>query len=142
MELLVKRIAKRNTYTIGKLYINGEYFCDTLEDTDRNLSSKMSVSEISKKKIYGRTAIPTGTYTVIWNYSNKFRKMMPLLMNVPGYAGVRIHAGNTDKDTLGCILVGKNTQVGKVLESRVYTNKLYTILNKACNNEKVTLTIQ
>lgn len=142
MEIKVKRIAKRDTYTIGKMYINGEYFCDTLEDKDRGLTSDMSTEQISKLKVYGQTAIPTGTYPVIWNYSNKFNKMMPLLLNTPGYAGVRIHSGNTDKDTLGCILVGINSQVGKVLNSRDTVNKLYPIIKEACNKEKVTITIE
>lgn len=142
MKLLVKRIAKRDTYTIGKLYVDGEYFCDTLEDKDRGLTSSMSTEEIAKIKVYGKTAIPTGTYTIIWNYSTKFKKMMPLLLNVPGYSGIRIHSGNTDKDTLGCILVGKNSQVGKVLDSRVTASKLYEVLSSACNKEKVTITIQ
>lgn len=142
MELLLKRIAKKNDYTIGKLYINGIYFCDTLEDKDRGLTSNMSTEEITNKKVYGKTAIPTGKYTIIWNYSNKFNKMMPLLLNVPGYAGVRIHSGNTEKDTLGCILVGINSQVGKVLNSRATSSKLYNIISKACNKEKVTITIQ
>jgi len=142
MELKLKRIARKDTYTIGKLYVNGEYFCDTLEDKDRGLNSSMSIKEISKIKVYGKTAIPTGTYTIIWSYSNKFKKPMPLLLNVPGYSGVRIHSGNTAQDTLGCILCGKNTIVGKVTNSRVYTNKLYSIVKSACNKEKVTLTIE
>lgn len=142
MELLLKRIAKKNDYTIGKLYVNGAYFCDTLEDKDRGLTSNMSTEEIANKKVYGKTAIPTGKYTIIWNYSNKFKKMMPLLLNVPGYAGVRIHSGNTEKDTLGCILVGINSQIGKVLNSRSTTSKLYAIISKACNKERVTLTIE
>lgn len=142
MELLLKRIAKKNDYTIGKLYVNGTYFCDTLEDKDRGLTSNMSTEEIANKKVYGKTAIPTGKYTIIWNYSNKFKKMMPLLLNVPGYAGVRIHSGNTEKDTLGCILVGINSQIGKVLNSRSTTSKLYAIISKACNKERVTLTIE
>lgn len=142
MEIKVKRIAKKATYTIGKLYIDGKYFCDTLEDKDRGLTSSMSESEISKIKVYGKTAIPTGTYTIIWNYSSKFKKMMPLLLNTPGFSGIRIHSGNTEDDSLGCILVGDNKQVGKVLNSRDTVNRLYPIIKEACSKEKVTITIE
>jgi len=106
MELILNRIAKKDTYTIGKLYINGTYLCDTLEDKDRGLTKDMSVSEIQKKKVYGETAIPTGKYQVIMSYSNKFKKVLPLVLNVPGYSGIRFHSGNTANDSLGCILVG------------------------------------
>jgi hypothetical protein len=118
MDILLKRIAKKSTYTIGKLYINGKYVCDTLEDKDRGLAQSMSEAEISKIKVYGETAIPAGKYEVIVSYSAKFKQYMPLLLNVKGFAGIRIHSGNTDKDSYGCILVGRNTVVGKVLNSR------------------------
>ena len=108
MNITLNRIAKKAKYTIGKLYINDQYFCDTLEDTDRGLTQSMTEQQIGSKKVYGETAIPTGTYRIIISYSNKFKKQMPLLLNVPGFAGIRIHSGNTEKDSLGCILVGKN----------------------------------
>lgn len=143
MEILVKRIAKKDTYTIGKMYIDGKYICDTLEDKDRGLTSSMAEQTIKLKKIYGETAIPTGTYTVTYTYSNKFKKMMPLINNVKGYSGVRIHSGNTAKDTYGCILLGINKEVGKVLNSRATCLKVYPLIQKACaNGEKVTLTIK
>ena len=142
MELLLKRIAKKDNYTIGKLYIDGKYFCDTLEDKDRGLTKDMSLSEMQKTKVYGKTAIPTGKYQVVITYSNRFKKYMPLLLNTPGFAGVRLHAGNSEKDTEGCVLLGVNKVVGKVIQSRIYTNKLYSILNKACKREKVYITIQ
>ena len=124
MNITLNRIAKKAKYTIGKLYINDQYFCDTLEDTDRGLTQSMTEQQIGSKKVYGETAIPTGTYRIIISYSNKFKKQMPLLLNVPGFAGIRIHSGNTEKDSLGCILVGKNKSVGKVLESRDTYSKL------------------
>lgn len=142
MELLLKRIAKKDNYTIGKLYIDGKYFCDTLEDKDRGLTKDMSLSEMQKTKVYGKTAIPTGKYQVVITYSNRFKKYMPLLLNTPGFAGVRLHAGNSEKDTEGCVLLGVNKVVGKVIQSRIYTNKLYSILNKACKRQKVYITIQ
>jgi len=135
MEILVKRIAKKETYTIGKMYIDGKYFCDTLEDKDRGLSQSMTEEEIRKIKVYGLTAIPTGAYKVIVNYSERFGKLMPLLLDVKGYAGVRIHSGNTPSDTLGCILVGRNTAKGMVTESRKTFLRLMETLKR--NNEVV-----
>lgn len=125
MRLTLMRIANRPTYCIGKLYIDGQYFCDTLEDTDRGLDDRMAESDIKQLKVYGETAIPSGIYPVTITYSTKFKKNLPLISNVKGYSGIRIHSGNTAKDTLGCILVGKNKEVGKVLESRVTFNALY-----------------
>lgn len=142
MQLSLKRIAKRDTYTIGKLYIDGTYFCDTLEDKDRGLTQSMQLSEIKNKKVYGQTAIPTGTYQLTITYSNRFKQLMPLINNVPGYDGIRIHVGNTSKDTDGCILVGVNKVVGKVLESKITYQKLYQKLSEANNNQKIYITIQ
>lgn len=95
MELLLKRIARKETYTIGHLYLNGEYFCDTLEDKDRGLDNdKMSIAEIKAIKVPRETAIPTGKYEVSITYSPRFKRMMPLLSGVKGFSGVRIHTGN------------------------------------------------
>ena len=131
MRLTVVRIANKPTYCIGKLYIDGVYFCDTLEDADRGLDDKMSEEEIKELKVYGETAIPSGIYPVTITYSNKFKKNLPLISNVKGYSGIRIHSGNTAKDTLGCILVGRNKEVGKVLQSRVTFNALFNILSRS-----------
>ena len=128
MKLLLTRTAKRPTYTIGKLHIDGEYFCDTLEDADRGLRQDMPLSEIKRIKVANETAIPTGTYDVIVNMSPKFGRMLPRLLNVHGFDGVLIHRGNTDKDTSGCILVGENKVVGKVINSTTYENVLVEIL--------------
>lgn len=154
MKLTLKRIAKRDTYTIGRLYINGEYFCDTLEDKDRGLKQSMSLSEIKAKKLYGKTAIPAGEYEITLHiispkYSKKpwFVKFccakMPRILNIPGYDGVLIHEGNSDKDTCGCVLVGKNTVIGKVLESKNTFAKLYPILKAASDKgERITINIK
>lgn len=142
MNIILNRIAKKAKYTIGKLYINDKYFCDTLEDTDRGLTQSMTEQQIGSKKVYGETAIPTGTYRIIISYSNKFKKQMPLLLNVPGFAGIRIHSGNTEKDSLGCILVGKNKAVGKVLESRDTYSKLFSILQESNKKETIKITIK
>ena len=137
MEILVKREYKKKDYTIGKMYINGEYFCDTLEDTDRGLTQIMTLSEIKEVKEYGRTAIPAGRYPIAYTYSPRFKKHLPLLLNVPAFDGVRIHSGNTHKDTEGCILLGENKAVGKVLNSRKTMDEFLRILKpaiEACEN--------
>lgn len=141
MNIQLKRIAKKETYTIGKLYLDGVYFCDTIEDKDRGLNQTMSTNDIKKKKVYGETAIPTGTYKLVIDYSNRFKKNMAHILNVPGYEGIRIHAGNTAKDSLGCIIVGKNKVVGKVVESRNTYNQLFPILQKAFKEGEIKITI-
>lgn len=115
---------RKDGYSIGKLSINGRYICDTLEDTDRGLTQDMTKSQIASVKIKGKTAIPIGTYKVNITYSPRFRKKLPILLDVPGFEGIRIHAGNTPEDTEGCILCGKNTEVGKVLNSRRWTDEV------------------
>lgn len=148
MEILVRRIAKRPTYTIGRMYIDGEYVCDTLEDTDRGLKQSMPLEEIKKKKIYGKTAIPTGTYKVTMNVvSPKFKNKtwakpyggkLPRLLDVPGYEGVLIHPGNTAEDSTACLLVGINSVVGKVMNSQATFKKVMAILTKGTD---ITITI-
>lgn len=122
MKLELKRIFKGDTYTIGKLYIDGKYFCDTLEDAIRPF------------KIKNITAIPEGTYKVKITYSNRFKRLMLILLNVPNFEGIRIHSGNTDADTSGCILVGYNTVKGKLTNSKNAYDKLYALL-QACKEE-------
>lgn len=149
MELKVRRIARRDTYTIGRLYIDGEYFCDTLEDTDRGLRQDMSLPVIRAKKRAGVTAIPTGRYKVTLNVkSPKLSKkamydfcggFLPRLVNVPGYEGVLIHVGNTSKDTDGCILVGRNREVGMVLDSRDTFKRIYDRLKAESGDIYITI---
>lgn len=141
MELLLKRIAKRETYTIGKMYIDGKYFCDTCEDKDRGLMQSLPLSVNVAKKKKGATAIPTGRYRVTLDVqSPRFSKMaqykfcngyVPRILNVPAFDGVCIHIGNTAKDTEGCPLVGENKAVGKVLNSTATFRKFYDELKKA-----------
>lgn len=128
MKLTLKRIAFKEKYTIGRLYIDGVYFCDTIEDKDRGLNNDMGLAEIMVKKRYGETAIPTGHYEVEITYSPKYKRMMPEIKDVKGFSGIRIHSGNTAKDTLGCLIVGKNTVVGMVTDSRKTYYKLFEIL--------------
>lgn len=141
MKLTLKRIALRPTYTIGKLYIDDVYFCDTIEDTVRDLN-KNGKFDNGEKKVHSKTAIPYGIYEIKWTYSPKFKKYTPQLMNVPSFEGIRIHAGNTSADTEGCLILGKNKQVGKVLNSRATINKFYPIIKNACSNGKVTIEIK
>lgn len=128
MKIELVRIAFKSTYTIGKLYVDGKYFSDVLEDVDRGLDSSMTESEILENKVKGQTAIPTGHYVINITYSPKYKRMMPLLLNVKGFSGIRIHSGNTAKDTEGCLIVGKNKQVGKVLESRDTYQRLFKMM--------------
>ena len=126
MELILTRIARKAEYTIGRLEDeNGKKLCDTLEPIWRNYDG-------GELKIPKKSAIPEGTYRVVTTYSLRFRKYLPLLVGVPGFEGVRIHSGNTSRDTEGCILVGQNLQVGKLLWSRITLEKLMKLIE----NEK------
>lgn len=132
MQITTKTIAKKDTYTISRLYVDGKYFCDTLEDCIRN-----------GKKIAHITAIPRGSYEIQWTYSNRFKKFMPLLLDVPNFKGIRIHSGNDDRDTDGCILCGKNKVKGKVLDSKLWTGKLYSLIQSAmAGGERVWITLE
>lgn len=115
MELTLQRIAKDKAYTLGKLSIDGDFFCHTLEPTWRKLEAR---------KVFGKTAIPAGRYPVVITLSPKFKQWLPLLLHVPGFTGIRIHAGNTTKDTKGCILVGENTSKGTLSDSRLWVERL------------------
>lgn len=153
MEIKVKRKWKKEAYTIGKMYINGAYVCDTLEDKDRGLTSNMSVAQICGVKVHGETAIPTGRYIVdMKTVSPRFggraqyqfcKGRLPRLCNTPGYQGVLIHIGNTAKDTDGCILVGENKAVGQVLNSTATFKKVYAKLKAADERgEQIWITIE
>jgi hypothetical protein len=139
MKLTLKRIARKQAYTIGKLYVDGVYFCDTIEDTDRGLRQDMPLAEIKRIKVYGETAIPIGVYRVIVNMSPAKKRLLPRLLDVPGFDGILIHRGNTAKDSLGCILVGENKVVGKVINSTGYELKLVELLK---GEENVTIGIE
>lgn len=140
MRITLIRRRNKKDYCIGDLYIDGKWFCNTLEDVDRGLDDSMPLEDIKKMKVKGETAIPTGIYQVLLTYSPKYKKIMPLINNVKGYSGIRIHSGNTAKDTEGCLLVGKNKEVGKVLESRNTFNALFKRLQQT--NGKIIIDIQ
>ena len=153
MNILIKRTYKNPDYTIGDLYINDEWFCNTLEDTDRGLKKEDSLSYILKYKRYSNIAIPKGTYELdLDQVSPKFSKVdkyksiqgkLPRLKDVPGFEGILIHIGNTTKDTEGCILVGKNKLKGRVCQSTDTFFKLYKLLQDAENNgENLVITIE
>jgi len=143
MEIRVKRIARKDGYTIGRMSLNNEYFCDTLEDTDRGLKDTMQVNEILAKKVKGQTAIPTGKYDVILTFSPKFKRVLPLLLNVPGYQYIRVHHGNLPSSTDGCLLVGENKVKGQIINSRATLEKLMSVLLECeKKKEKVIITIE
>lgn len=124
MELRVERRFKGDAYTIGTLYVNGERFCDTLEDKVRDLAG-------GESKVPGETAIPEGRYKVIVNRSPKFGRELPRMLDVPQFEGVLIHRGNTAEDSAGCILVGENKMKGKVVNSTPYEEKLVALCKAA-----------
>lgn len=135
MKIEVNRIFKASNYTIGELSVNNNYLCDTLEDRVRP----------EGEKVYGETAIPAGTYTVVLSYSHRFKKVMPEILNVPNFSGIRIHCGNSSKDTEGCLLVGKwdGKTENWISDSKNSYNKLYPLLEEAFNNkENITITIK
>ena len=142
MRLTLDRFFKGSNYTIGRLYVDGEYFCDTLEDTVRDLPEE--------DKIYSQTAIPPGTYKIVLNIkSPKYGRKtaydwcggyLPRLLNVPYFGGILIHSGNTAKDSAGCILVGENKEKGKVLNSMATLKRLYKRM-KEREDEGITITI-
>ena len=153
MELVVDRKWKKQSYTISNLTIDGKWFCNVLEDKDRNLDSSMSIAKIKELKKPSITAIPRGTYEITLDvispkYStNSFYKQvcdgkLPRLLNVKGFEGILIHAGNTDKDTSGCLLVGVNRVKGQVINSRETFKELYKLLkDKHDKGEKITIKI-
>ena len=153
MEILVDRKWKKQSYTISNLLVDGEWFCNVLEDTDRGLDDQMPESKIKELKKPSITAIPRGTYEITLDVTSpKFSKIsfykevcngkLPRLLNVKGFEGILIHAGNTDKDSGGCLLVGVNLQKGKVLNSRETFKKLYKLLkDRKTRGEKITIKI-
>lgn len=130
METFLKRIAKRDTYTIGKFYIGNNYFCDILEDKVRDLNHDGDLDDPGETKVWGQTAIPCGRYKVILSYSPRFKKILPRLMNVKGFDGILMHGGNTAEDTHGCLLMGVNKVKGKVLDSQITLTRFLNFLEE------------
>ena len=130
MKLRLERLWPKKDYTVGRLYVNDRLFCNTLEDriVDKN---KNGVFDGDEKKVYGESAIPYGTYKIIYNWSPKFGRNLPRLLNVPHFEGILIHPGNTAADSAGCILVGKNTEVGRLTNSRYISDELNKLIDEA-----------
>ena len=150
-EMVLERFAKMATYTVGHLYVMQEpemkcidgqlvtedkrYLCDTLEPTWRDYAK-------GARKIKGKSAIPEGRYPIVITFSPTFKKWLPLLVNVPRFSGIRIHAGNTAKDTQGCILVGLNLKKGMVINSRAALQMVMLEMTAALDRgEEVWITI-
>lgn len=143
MELLVKRATRTYISTTGDFMINGEYFCHTLEDVDRGITSDMPLAEIEKIKVHGQTAIPTGRYKVTKYFSPKHQMEMPLVNDVPGFEGVEIHVGNNPSDTDGCLLLGNTIAPNFVGDSKIAVADFYKLFFQAINNnEEVWITYQ
>ena len=126
LDMKLVRTQFKDTQTIGKLYLNGVYFCDTLEDKNRDLN-KNGIFDGTEKKVYAQTCIPFGQYKVIINQSSRFKRLMPRLLNVPHFDGILIHNGVTEKNSAGCILVG-SYDGQKLVRSKEIFNKLFEIM--------------
>ena len=115
LEIVLKRLRFTDTYTEGELWINHTFFCNTIEDKNRDIDKD---GKLDEEKVYGKTCIPYGIYEVINSFSNHFQKILPEVLKVPGFSGVRIHSGNTADDSLGCIIIGKKVSPGIVSSGR------------------------
>lgn len=151
MEIKVDRKWKKEKYTIGRLYINGEFICNTIEDTDRGLTQSMSEEEIKSKKIYGQTAIPSGRYKILMNvvspkfsqkefYMNVCKGKVPRLEGIKGFSGVLIHSAATADNVEGCIGVGFNTEIGRLTSIKEAFEKVYSKLSSS--KEDIWITIE
>jgi len=142
MELKLNRIAQRDTYTIGKFYIDDRYYCDALEDMVRDTNKDGDLNDPGEAKVMHETAIPYGRYEVIVNHSPKFKRFLPRLLNVPHFDGILIHSGNQASDSSGCIILGENKVKGKVANSTPYViNLVDKLLSEQKKNIKSYITI-
>jgi len=142
MKLHLIRTDKTEISTIGELTVDGAFQCFILEDKDRGLDQSMPIAVIQQHKVFGKTAIPKGTYDVVISWSNRFKTYLPLIINVPGFEGVRIHSGNVAEDTEGCQLPGNARTKDKVLDSRNAFKALFAKLKAVEKTEKITITIE
>ena len=142
MILELNRNTRSSKSTIGDLLINGEFFCYVLEDFDRGLDNIMTDAEIKAKKVYAETAIPKGTYRVAITFSPRFKEYMPLLLNVKGFQGIRIHSGNTAAHTEGCLIVGLIKGTNFVGQSKLAYSRLIAKLKKVEKTEEIYITIK
>lgn len=143
MELKLKREVFTDNSTIGSLYVDGVFECYILEDKDRNLTDLMPLEKIAGTKVYGKTCIPYGRYEVDWTMSARFKKMMPILLNIKGWTGIRIHSGNSEIDSLGCLLCGRLKLNDRISESTLATNRLYKKIEAAKKQgQRIFITIE
>jgi len=138
MKILLERDIKTPCFTLGKMYIDGQLAAYTCEDAVRE---KPGVP-IAEWKVPGSTAIPKGNYRIIITFSNRFQKHLPLLLDVPGFSGIRIHAGNTEADTKGCILIGTGRTKQGVSNSRLAMSLFMPRLEEGLKNGAVTMEIR
>lgn len=160
MNIVLQRIARCDGYTIGRLYINDNYVCDTLEpqwrdygqktpedkssndDAEIELPKASTVKAVKARHAPGTSAIPEGTYPLVVSKSRRFVCFLPLVVGVPGFEGIRIHAGNSPQDTEGCILPGFNTVPGWVTKSRRALERIMTLLNSRAPGEAARIRIE
>lgn len=143
MEIKVVRRYRAPGYTIGTMFVDGKRFSDTMEDRDRDANRDGDLNDAGEAKVYAQTAIPYGRYPVVLSYAPKFKRALPWVQNVPHFEGVMIHRGATADDSAGCILVGENKVVGKVINSPMYEQRLVKLLADAkTRGEKVWLTVE
>lgn len=154
MKVLVKRIAKKKLYTIGRVYIDDNYVCDSIEDVDRGITQNTPLSKIRMIKVAHHTAIPTGTYDLTLSvksahfgqkeyYKKQCNGYLPRILNVPGFDGILMHRGTDQDSSSGCIILGYNTIVGKVTNSQKAYEAVYAKLKEASDKgEKITITIK
>lgn len=146
MKLVLERLTLSEDCTMGRLYINDDFFCDTLEDKDRGVKQTDPIEDIRATKVYGQTAIPKGRYSVSYSPSNRFKKDMPRIDNVPGFEGILFHGGNKIDDTFGCILLGTydndnpgHLKFGSSLRAESFRNIIRTHWER---NEVIEITIK
>lgn len=142
MEIRVKRTDFTDESTISELYINDKLSMYTLEDKDRGLTNTMPLDEIKKIKVHGLTAIPTGRYQLIMSFSNRFQKYLPEILNVPGFAGIRMHTGNRATDSEGCLITGKDKAKNFVSGSKTAFEGLLREIQRVEKKEKIYITIE
>jgi len=141
MKLILRRTKFFDDTTIGRLYLDEHFLMYTLEDKDRSICSDASLDEIARVKVQNETAIPYGTYEIRMTYSNRFKKVMPELIDVPGFTGIRIHPGNHRKDTAGCILPGLVNAGDKLVNSKLAYANAITVITEALKRGKLFITI-
>lgn len=142
MEILVNRRTKTKLSTISDVTIDGVFFCFGLEDVDRGLKQTDDIDVIKTKKVFAQTAIPAGRYEIIINFSNRFQQYMPLLLNVPGFEGVRIHPGNKAANTEGCLLLGQTEGTDFIGNSRLAYRSFLPKLRAVEKKEKIFITFK